>query len=66
MKSRFLIHSMYGSYALNKTNKDGNPIPYGLRLAIRLGNGDDLQKLETLKFRIESMLKNGWKDLNER
>ena len=65
MKNKFLIHSIYGNYALNKTDGNGNSIRYGLRLAIRLGEGEDLNKLETLKFRIENMLQDGWRDLNE-
>jgi len=65
MKTKFLVHSIYGNDAKDRSY-NGKSNPYGLRLAIRLGDGDDLQKLETLKFRIKSMLKDGWRDLNER
>jgi len=51
-KTTLRIGSIYGH--------DNN---YGLRLYIRLGNGENKENLKTLKFRIESMLKDGWKDL---
>lgn len=64
MKTRFLIHSLYGNSAKNRKFHD-KPNPYGLRLSIRLGNGENLNDLEKLQFRIDSMLKDGWKDLND-
>lgn len=64
MKTRITIVSDYGLSALNRTDRDGTPIPYGLRLKVRLGDGDNLEDYYKLKFRLENMLKGGWGDLN--